>query len=324
MIQLVLVLLLLAPFSSLKAESDFIVMGTGDLTGVYYPAGGAICRLLNRERARHDIRCAVESTQGSTYNLRALERGELDLAIVQPDWLHHAVKGSSIFISQGANEDLRTLFNLHSEALTIVARKDSGIVSFDDLKGRRVNLGSPQSGQRRTMDLILDTLGWRYNAFEVASELSASEMSEALCSGKIDAFIYIVGHPNASVAEATTFCDSRIIPLPESLIEKFSAKYPFYSAGSINGALYKGNPDPIPTLTLRARLVATKGMSQATAFELGKVIYLNFNLFREMHPALKGLSRSQVFDFSSSLAPVHPGIELFMQRSGEYHSRENR
>lgn len=306
-----------------KADSTFIVMGTGDLTGVYYPTGGAICRLLNKERNRHGIRCAVESTQGSTYNLSALRRGELDLAIVQPDWLYHAAMGSSIFAPQGANKGLRTLLNLHSEALTIVARKDSGIESFDDLKGKKVNLGNPESGQRRTMDLILSTLGWSYNDFEVASELSASDMSEALCSGRIDAFVYIVGHPNASVSEATTFCESKLIPLPEKLIRKFSSLYPFYSEGEIDGALYRGNPNPVPTITLTASLIASEAVSDMAAYELSKVLYENFDRLKQMHPALQGLSQDRSFGFSSKITPVHPGVELFLRKLHGITEKEN-
>lgn len=321
--KVLVVLLLFVLTAPVKADSAFIVMGTGDLTGVYYPTGGAICRLLNKDRDRHGIRCAVESTQGSTYNLNALRRGELDLAIVQPDWLYHAAMGSSIFAPQGPNKGLRTILNLHSEALTIVARKDSGIERFEDLKGKKVNLGNPESGQRRTMDLILSTLGWGYNDFEVASELSASDMSEALCSGRIDAFVYIVGHPNASVSEATTFCDSKIIPLPDELIESFSSLYPFYSAGEISGAMYRGNPNPISTITLTASLVASESVSDAAAYELSRVLFENFERLKQMHPALQGLSKDRSFDFSSKISPVHPGVTKFLVNLYGVQAEEN-
>ncbi len=320
---LLLTFCLLLLSSSLKADSDFIVVGTGDLTGVYYPTGGAICRLVNKERDQHGIRCAVESTQGSAYNLNALKRSELDLAIVQPDWLYHAAKGSSFFAPQGASKELRTVLKLHSEALTIVARKDSGIKTFDDLKGKKVNLGNPESGQRRTIDLILSALAWDYNDFELASELSASDMSEALCSGRIDAFVYVVGHPNASVSEATTFCESLIIPLPVELIEAFSNLYPFYARGEVAGALYRGNPDPVPTITLTAQLISTSSLSDKAAYELSRAIYNNFDHFKQMHPALKELNREQAFDFSSEITPVHPGVMRFLKSTLTSFNRKN-
>lgn len=310
---LVLVALLFLSVFPARADSSFVVIGTGDLTGVYYPAGGAICRLLNKERDRHGIRCAVESTQGSTYNLNALKRGEMDLAIVQSDWHYHASVGSMIYNEEGANSKLRTLFDLHSEALTIVVRADSGIQTFNELKGKKVNLGNPESGQRRTMDLILSKLGWEYSDFAIASELSASEMSEALCSGRIDAFFYIVGHPNASVSEATTFCESRVIPLPAKLIDDMAEEYSFYSAGEIPGALYRGNPQPIPTITLTASLVTTSDLSDDTAYELAKSVYDNFDAFRQMHPALRFLQRSKSFQISPRITPLHSGVKAFLQ-----------
>lgn len=306
---LLALLLIVFAMPSKAQQTSFIVIGTGDLTGVYYPAGGAICRLLNKNRQMHGIRCAVESTAGSTYNLGALRRGELDLAIVQPDWLYHAARGSSIFAVDGANTGLRTLVALHAEQLTIVARKDSGIGSFEDLKGKRVNLGSLGSGQRRTMDLILGLLGWSYSDFSLASELSASEMSEALCSGRIDAFVYIVGHPNASISEATAFCDSAIIPLPEKLIKRLSDLYPYYTRGSINGALYRGNANPVPTISLTSRLVASDQLPNAVVSSIVNTLKGDFNSFRQMHPALQVLTPDKVFIKADSLAPVHAGAQ---------------
>ncbi len=293
-------------------ETSFITVGTGDITGVYYPAGGAICRLLNKERERHGIRCAVESTPGSTYNLKAIRKRELDLAIVQSDWLYHATRGTSVFTAAGADTDLRSLMRLHTEDFTVVVRADSGIQSFEDLKGKRVNLGNPESGQRNTMDLVLGELGWTYRDFKVASELQASEMSEALCSGRLDAFIYTVGHPNTSIGEATTFCDSRLISLPKTLIERFSEKYPFYSAGQIKGGIYKGNPLPVDTFQLSATFVTHRELPDNIARELTKVINENFDQFRSMHPALNYIDKRSTFENAGQLAPIHKAAKRYL------------
>lgn len=310
----ILTSLLLATSATFATASDtsFITVGTGDITGVYYPAGGAICRLLNKERERHGIRCAVESTRGSTYNLKALRKRELDLAIVQSDWLFHATRGSSVFTAAGADTDLRSLITLHTEEFTVVVRADSGIESFEDLKGKRVNLGNPESGQRNTMDLVLSELGWTYNDFKVASELQASEMSEALCSGRIDAFIYTVGHPNTSIGEATTFCESRLISLPSSLIQRFSEKYPFYKAGKIKGGIYRGNPSSVETFQLSAIFVTHRALPDHIARELTKVIYENFDQFRGMHPALNHISKTSAFENSGRLAPMHNEAKKYL------------
>jgi len=305
-------LLVMTPVAVMADEPSFITVGTGDITGVYYPVGGAICRLLNKELDRHGIRCVVESTPGSAYNLIALRRGSLDLAIVQSDWLFHATHGSSIYASAGADTDLRSLLTLHAEDFTIVVRAGSGIHSLEDLRGKRVNFGDPGSGQRNTMDLVLSELGWSYSDLEDVSELQASEMPLALCSGQIDAFIYYVGHPNTSVGEATTFCDSRLIPLPQTLIKRFSEKYPFYRAGNIKGGLYRGNPSDIGTFQLSAVLVANKNLPKNIVSELLRVIDENFEQFRNMHPALNALNKRSVFTMVGDSAPAHPAVKQYL------------
>jgi len=238
----------------------------------------------------------------------------LDLAILQSYWHFHSTKGSSIFADEGADTALRTLFNLHTEDITIVASQRSGIEQFSDLKGKRVNIGSPESGQRRTMDLILKFLGWSHSDFQVVNELSASEMAEALCSDRIDAFVYIVGHPNTSINEATSFCDSRLVSLPESLIDSLSKQYPFYKPGEIAGGLYRGNPEPTKTLQLTATLVAHSSLPDTTAYELTKAVYENFDLFKEMHPALHQIDAVHAFFSERTISPRHAGAESYLDR----------
>ena len=194
-----------------QAQGKFITIGTGGVTGVYYPTGGAICRLVNRGRKEHGIRCSVESTGGSVYNLNTIRAGELDMGVAQSDWQFHAYNGTSKFEDQGANKELRAVFSVHPEPFTVVARADSGITTFDDLKGKRVNIGNPGSGQRGTMDVVLNAMGWSTGDFALASELKSSEQAQALCDNKIDAMIFTVGHPSGSIKEATTSCDAVLV-----------------------------------------------------------------------------------------------------------------
>jgi len=130
---------------------EFITIGTGGVTGVYYPTGGAICRLVNKGRKEHGVRCSVESTGGSVYNINTIREGELEFGVAQSDWQYHAFNGSSKFEEAGPFENLRAVFSVHPEPFTVVARADSGITNFEDLKGKRVNIGNPGSGQRGTM-----------------------------------------------------------------------------------------------------------------------------------------------------------------------------
>ncbi|MCW8858209.1 MAG: TAXI family TRAP transporter solute-binding subunit, partial [Deltaproteobacteria bacterium] len=209
------------PVSQAEAlENQFVTIGTGGVTGVYYPTGGAICRLVNKTRKEHGIRCSVESTGGSVYNLNSIRAGELDMGVAQSDWQYHAYHGTSKFEDQGANKDLRAVFSVHPEPFTIVARADAGIKNFEDLKGKRVNIGNPGSGQRGTMEVVMNAYGWTTDDFKLASELKAAEQAGALCDNKVDAMIYVVGHPSGSIKEATTSCDSVLVNVTGPKIDK--------------------------------------------------------------------------------------------------------
>ncbi|MDX1743058.1 MAG: TAXI family TRAP transporter solute-binding subunit, partial [Ruegeria sp.] len=199
---------------------EFITIGTGGVTGVYYPTGGAICRLVNKGRKEHGVRCSVESTGGSVYNINTIREGELEFGVAQSDWQYHAYNGSSQFEETGPFEGLRAVFSVHPEPFTVVARADSGIVNFEDLKGKRVNIGNPGSGQRGTMEVLMGELGWTTDDFELATELKAAEQSAALCDNQIDAMVYTVGHPSGSIQEATTACDSVLVNVSGAAVDK--------------------------------------------------------------------------------------------------------
>jgi TRAP transporter TAXI family solute receptor len=228
---------------AMGAEQSFITIGTGGVTGVYYPTGGAICRLVNKGRKTHGIRCSVESTGGSVYNINTIRAGELDMGVAQSDWQFHAYNGSSKFKDAGAFKDLRAVFSVHPEPFTVVARADSGVKKFQDLKGKRVNIGNPGSGQRGTMEVLMGALGWTNADFKLASELKAAEQSRALCDNKIDAMIYTVGHPAGSIKEATTSCDSVLVEVSGPEVDKLVGDNDYYRKATIPGGMYRGRRD---------------------------------------------------------------------------------
>ena len=242
---------MLMPASGHTAEKQFISIGTGGVTGVYYPTGGAICRLVNRGRKSHGIRCSVESTGGSVYNINTIRAGELDFGVAQSDWQYHAYNGTSKFKKKGKFKDLRAVFSVHPEPFTVVARKDSGVKSFKDLKGKRVNIGNPGSGQRGTMDVVLKAMGWTKKDFKLASELKSAEQSQALCDNKIDAMIFTVGHPSGSIKEATTSCDSVLVNVTGPAIDKLVKANDFYRTATIPGGMYTGTKGDTKTFGVR-------------------------------------------------------------------------
>jgi len=297
------------------AEQRFVTIGTGGVTGVYYPTGGAICRLLNKTRKQHGIRCSVESTGGSIYNLNAIRNGELDFGVAQSDWQYHAYHGTSKFKSAGPNKDLRAVFSIHPEPFTVVARTDAGIKHFDDLKGKRVNVGNPGSGQRGTMEVVMKAKGWTMKDFKLASELKSTEQSKALCDNKIDAIVFTVGHPSGSIKEATTSCDTVLVNVTGPAIDKLVAKYDYYRKATIPGGMYRGNPNDVQTFGVGATLVTSAKVPDEVVYNLVKAVFDNFDTFRKLHPAFKNLKKEEMIKDGLS-APLHPGAIKYYKEAG--------
>lgn len=298
-----------------SAQQQFVTVGTGGVTGVYYAAGGAICRLMNQTREEHGLRCSAEATGGSVFNLNAMRQGEFDFGMVQSDWQYHSFNGSSDFEEAGPWEDLRAVFSVHPEPFTLVARADASIASLDDLQGKRVNIGNPGSGTQASMQIMLDALGWERSAFSLAAELRPDEHGPALCDNQIDAFYYAVGHPSANIADPTTTCGAQIVPIEGDAIDQLVADNPFYASVSIPGGLYTGNAEDIPTYGVLATLVASTNVSEEAVYNLVKSVFDNFDSFRQLHPAFANLEpESMVTDGNS--APLHPGAERYYREQG--------
>lgn len=297
------------------AQQTFIAIGTGGVTGVYYPTGGAICRLVNRGRSEHGIRCGVESTGGSVFNINAIRGGELEFGVAQSDWQFHAFNGTSRFEEQGPFPELRAVFSVHPEPFTVVARADAGISSFEDLKGKRVNLGNPGSGQRATMDVVLEALGWTADDFALAAELQAAEQSQALCDNNIDAMIYTVGHPSGSIQEATTACDSVLVNVTGDAIESLVADRPYYRTAVIPGGMYRGNDQDTTTFGVGATFVTSANVPEEVVYEVVKAVFDNIDQFKGLHPAFANLDPTAMASDSLS-APLHPGAERYYREAG--------
>ena len=298
-----------------QAQGKFITIGTGGVTGVYYPTGGAICRLVNKERKSHGIRCSVESTGGSVYNLNAIRAGELDMGVAQSDWQYHAFHGSSKFQDQGPNKALRAVFSVHAEPFTVVARSDAGISSFMDLKGKRVNIGNPGSGQRGTMEVVMGALGWSKDTFSLAAELKSAEQSSALCDNKIDGMVFTVGHPSGSIKEATTSCDSMLVSVTGPAIDKLVADNAYYRHATIPGGMYRGNDADVKTFGVGATFVSSTAADADTVYQVVRAVFENFDTFKKLHPAFANLKKEEMVKDGLS-APLHPGAEKYYKEAG--------
>ena len=288
------------------AAQKFVSIGTGGVTGVYYPTGGAICRLVNKTRKEHGIRCSAESTGGSVYNINTIRAGELEFGVAQSDWQYHAYNGTSKFKDAGAFKELRAMFSVHAEPFTLIVRADSGIKGFEDLKGKRVNIGNPGSGQRATMEVVMDAFGIKASDFALASELKGSEMAAALCDNKIDAMIYTIGHPAAALKEATTACAAKLVDVKGAAIDKLVNDNPYYRVATIPGGMYAGTDNDVTTFGVGATFVTSSNVPDDVAYIVAKETMKNIDQFRKLHPAFATLDpKTMVSDGLS--APLHPG-----------------
>ncbi|WP_346907483.1 TAXI family TRAP transporter solute-binding subunit [uncultured Roseibium sp.] len=296
------------------ADQKFISIGTGGVTGVYYPTGGAICRLVNKNRKEHGIRCSVESTGGSVYNINTVRAGELEFGVAQSDWQYHAYKGTSKFQEQGPFEKERAVFSVHPEPFTLIVRKDTGIKSFEELKGKKVNVGNPGSGQRATTEVVMDAFGMTMDDFSLAAELKGSEMAQALCDGKIDAMIYTIGHPAAAITEAATTCDVELVSVAGAPIDKLVADNPYYRTATIPAGMYKGTDQDVMTFGVGATFITSADVPDDVVYTVVKAVFDNFDDFKALHPAFKNLKEEEMIKDGLS-APLHPGaIKYYTER----------
>jgi hypothetical protein len=297
------------------ADQIFVTIGTGGVTGVYYPTGGAICRLVNKTRKEHGIRCSVESTGGSVYNLNMIAAGELDMGVAQSDWQYHAYNGTSKFEKKGPNKDLRAVFSVHPEPFTVVARADSGIKDFKELKGKRVNIGNPGSGQRGTMEVVMGAVGWTKDDFKLASELKSAEQSKALCDNKIDAIVFTVGHPSGSIKEASTSCDAVIVSVTGPEIDKLVKEADYYRKATIPGGMYRGTDSDTLTFGVGATFVSSTNTPEDVIYNVVKAVFENFDSFKKLHPAFKILKKEEMIKDGLS-APLHKGAVKYYKEAG--------
>ena len=296
------------------AQEKFITIGTGGQTGVYFVVGQSICRLVNRGTADHNLKCTAPSTGGSIANINAIKAGDMDMGVAQSDWQFHAYNGSSQFEGQKFDK-LRAVFSVHGEPFTVVARADSGVASFDDLFGKRVNVGNPGSGQRATMDVVLNAMGKSDSDFALASELKPAEQSAALGDNKVDAIIYTVGHPNGSIQEATSTVDAKLVNVTGEAIDKLVSENPYYAKATIPGGLYKGNDEDTETFGVKATFVTSSDVDDDVVYTVVKAVFDNFDRFKGLHPAFANLKEEDMISGGLS-APLHPGAERYYKEVG--------
>lgn len=304
-----------APEARAAPVSDSIVIATGGVTGVYYPAGGAICRAMNSRRAEHGVRCTVESTSGSQANITALRLGDVHLGVAQSDWQFHAYNGTSAFVDDGKFDGLRSLFSLYSESLTVVVRQDSEIDGLEDLRGKKVDLGRPGTTVRATMELLVSALGWEADDFSAAEPVAFGEEVAALCAGQVDAIVMATGHPNGSVMNIASGCEARLVNITGPAVDEVIANNPYFARAKIAGGLYPGNLDDVETFGVGATVLGVDGLPEDVVYDLVRSVFEDFGGFTAQHPAFGGLAPEEMTR-AMLTAPLHPGAERYYREQG--------
>jgi len=293
----------------------YIRIGTGGQTGVYYPTGGAIARLVNKKTARHGIKAAHQSTAGSVFNVNAVCAGDLQFGLVQSDRQYQAVNGLAEWKERGKQTRLRAICRLHPEVVTLVAADDARIATLADLKGKKVNIGNPGSGQRGNSLDVLRTAGIDWEKDLSAEGLKAVESAKMLQDGRIDAFFYTVGHPSGSIKEATAG-RRKVHFVPITGMEKLLEASPYYSVTSVPVAEYpmSTSKSDVTSIGVYCTLVSSSDVSDEAVYTVTRTLFENLDEFKKLHPALKVLTRKWMTGTDS--APVHPGAAKYFKESG--------
>ncbi len=299
-----------------RRKTGFVTIGTGGVTGIYYPTGGAISKMVNRKSDEYRIKATVESTSGSVFNINAVLNGDLEFGIVQSDRQYQAYNGLAEWSKSGKQTDLRAVFSVHPESITLIASENSDIREIKDLKGKRVNLGNPGSGQLQNSKDVLKAVGFTED--DLSTEyVKAVEAPGLLQDERLDAFFYTVGHPNGNIKEATSGrVKVFIVPIKGQDIDKMLKKYPYYAKSVIPRSFYPRalNTEDIETIGVKATLVTSKNVNKDIVYAVTKEVFENLEDFKSIHPAYQVLTKENMLKGLS--APIHKGALRYYKEAG--------
>ena len=312
---IVLALFISACAAPVERQEYFVNIGTAGTTGVYYPTGGAICKLVKKKRRVHGIRCGVESTGGSVYNINAIMAGDFEFGMAQSDRPYQAWNGLAWWRKKGPQNDLRSVYSLYAETVILIAAVDSGIKTIQDLRGKRVNIGPPRSGQRKNSIHALQNAGIDYTKDLIAEGALAREASGLLQDGHIDAFFYTVANPAGAIKKATSGKRKvRFIPITDT--EDLIRKYPYYAKAFIPIKFYPrvANRKNVETFGDKPTLVTSINVPDDVVYAITKEVLDNLRAFKKLHPAYLFLTKENALEVLS--APIHPGALKYYKEVG--------
>lgn len=308
-------LLLLMPLHDASAATKFVTIGTGGVTGVYFPTGNAIAKLVNNKRSVYGLKATAEATGGSVFNINALLSGDMDFGLSQSDKASQAWRGLDEWKRTGPRKKLRGVFTLNPETVCLIAAVSSGITSCGDLKGKIVAVGNPGSGTRQNSQDAMATCGLTFDDLAQAEGIKPAEAAGLLQDGRLDAYFYTVGHPNGSIKEAAVG-GTKVRFVPFTNLDELLKKNPFYSKTVVPVKLYPGveNKEDVPTFGVKACLLTTDTVPEAAVYAITKEVFENFQTFLTLHPALAGLKKEEML--KGMPIPFHKGALKYFKEVG--------
>jgi TRAP transporter TAXI family solute receptor len=312
----VLLILLLTGGCGAGESVTYVRIGTGAVTGLYYPTGGAIASIINARTDSLGIKATVESTAGSVYNVNALVSGDLEFGVVQSDRQYQAWHGQAEWQDGGPQSELRSIFSIHPEAVTLIVSVESGIHHILQIRDRRINLGNPGSGPLGNARDVLATFGIAEEEI-YAEYVKAVEAPGLLQDERIDGFFYTVGHPNGNILEATSGrIRVRLIPLESAEVDEMVRTRPYYTHAVIPIKHYPNaeNEEDVLTFGVRGTFVTTSAVDEGTVYAITREIFADLENFRALHPAYTDLTVEGML--SGLTAPLHPGAHRYYEEAG--------
>ena len=316
LIFLTFLLLWAVPYSAL-AKSKVFKIATGEYMGRYYPTGGAIAEIVNNKQEEFGFRCVAKPTSGSVYNINAIMAGDMEFGIVQSDSQYQAFNGLDEWKDKGPQKDLRTMFSLYTESVTLLASVDSGIKTIQELKGKRVYIGEIGSGSRQNAMDALNAAGidWKTD-LKVIKKGKKYDVQSMLMRGELDAFFYTVGHPTTAIKFATVGTkNTRFIPIVN--IEELLSKNPYYVKSIIPVSLYPqiANDEDVKTFGMTATFVTSAKIPDQVVYAITKEVFENLGSLKYSDPTLNMLTKESMVK-NGLTAPLHPGALQYYKEAG--------
>ena len=306
-----------SPASHAEEARRFFRIGTGGLTGVYYPIGKLIASgLTEPDKGNGGVRGLVgvaQNSAGSIENVRAVVTGEIDAGLVQADVAAWAFQGEHVFAGDKSPRVLRAVASLYPEKFQIVTRRDANIHQVSKLRGKRISIDEIGSGTLSVMRIVLEAHGLTEKDL-LPVYLKPVFTQDKMVSGELQGFVMMAGIPMEAVTRISDIGIS-LVPIAPEIASRISARYPYLVPGEIPAEVYPGIP-ATPTLQVYALLVVSSETPEELVYAVTTALWSKrtLSLLNEGHPQGKMITLKTALDGVS--IPVHPGAERFYRERG--------